>query len=174
MVIMPKTWLGVAPSYPCLEEPALAAAFSTGVEMQVCRSRTHIFTILISFLMSSGLTRSFGEAIAKPASINLVARLESLSVTAAPQKQVDSTGWGSHTELPGCLSITASWAIPSNRTTVRVIENDTPLFVLSPDDTGRPGRQTHQLRLGCTPARSEKVNDHNQGPPTVNIVVEAL
>ncbi len=59
------------------------------------------------------------ELLSRPASVVLVARLETLSLTAIPAVNVSSLSSGAM-PVPGSLSITTSWALPRNLTTLRL------------------------------------------------------
>lgn len=89
-----------------------------------------------------------------PAAVQLVATLESLSVSALPTALPFSAS-----RAPS-LNVTTAWAIRSNRTTLRLSGNSgalavfdcDPLSVSAPDTTGR-------LPLHAAPAMSENETD---------------
>lgn len=76
-----------------------------------------ILAILLGFLSSPSL---FAQLHSRPASVMLIARLESLSVSATSAGP-EVPGVGAATEDSREVAVKTSWAVPANCTTVRVI-----------------------------------------------------
>lgn len=112
-----------------------------------------------------------GQLNSGGASVALIARLESLSVSFAPANAV-SVAQVSHDATPH-LTLATSWTLPSNRTTVRVVENGVPLFSHAADDSNRAGSRTDQLDFALSNTRSEKSGTESPRRSVV-IVVEAF
>lgn len=126
-------------------------------------------TLLIALLLTLLSPPSLGQVNARSASITLVARLESLSVAAT---LANGTGWSEH-EIAHQVFVTTSWAVSSNRTTIRVTENGLPLFSQAPGQSNGPGRRIDPLNLAPAPEKPEEANAESQ-PRRVVIVVQAL
>lgn len=138
---------------------------------------SHIGRLLSTFPIALWLMSTppagFGQFNSRPASIALVARLESISVVAALPGDFDSLapGHDSLHRIPALL--TTSWTIPSNRTTVRVVENGKSLFSQPTVDSNRPTKRIDQLNAAIYCDRSEEANPEvEQG--SVIIFVQAL
>ncbi len=81
------------------------------------RFRAIVSAIFLGALASQP---SFGQLYSRPASIVLIATLESLSVSATPLAPAVSQA-GEGTADSHLLTITTSWAVPANRTTLRMV-----------------------------------------------------
>lgn len=125
--------------------------------------------LTIVLLLTLQSSPSLGQVNARSVSITLVARLESLSVAATVANE---TAWGGHDVLHHVL-VTTSWAVSSNRTTIRVTENGTPLFSQAPGQSNRPGQRIDPLNLSPASNKSEEANAEIQ-PRRVVIFVQAL
>lgn len=121
--------------------------------------------LLLTFLSPPSL----GQVDSKAASITLVARLESLSVAAT---LANDAGWGGRDMLHHVL-VTTTWAVSSDRTTVRVIENGTPLFSQALGESNQPGRRIDPLNLPPGQGKLRGANAESQ-PRSVVILVQAL
>ena len=111
---------------------------------------------------------SLAQVNSRGASITLVARLESLSVEATLPNDDSSSG-----HMQRHVLVTTSWAISSNLTTIRVIENGTPLFSQALGQSAQPGRRIDALNLASTPDKLGGANPETQ-PRRVVILVQAL
>lgn len=125
---------------------------------------------IFSALMASA---SAAQTNSRPASITLVARLESLSVAVSLTGDVCSTNQGWERPHPVCVLVTSSWAVSPNRTTIRVIEGSRSLFSQSSGESNRPSRRVDQLILEQAPDGSERGNPNNQ-LGKLTLLVEAL
>lgn len=141
--------------------------------MHTSSSRTGrlLYACTVALLLTSISPSSLGQFNSRPASVALIARLESLSVGAAPSGDVSFAGHGD--KHPVSVLVTTAWAVPSNRTTVSVLENGTPLFSQSAGESNRPGRRIDQLNIALAPDRSEGANPENQRRKVI-IFVQAL
>jgi hypothetical protein len=128
-----------------------------------------LLSALAIFLLLTFLSPpSLGQVDSKAASITLVARLESLSVAAT---LANDAGWGGRDMLH--VLVTTTWAVSSDRTTVRVIENGTPLFSQALGESNHPGRRIDPLNLPPGQGKLRGANAESQ-PRSVVILVQAL
>ena len=128
--------------------------------------------LIIAVLMTATVLPCFGQLNSRPGSIALIARLESLSVTTSPADGFSLIA-RTHDEFPHVpISLSTSWAVPSNRTTVRVIEDGTPLFAQPSGESNHPGHRTDRLDVAIAHERSE--TDRENKRRLVVIFVQAL
>lgn len=138
---------------------------------------SHIGRLLSAFtialLLTSILPAGFGQLNSRAGSITLVARLESISVAAALPDDVGflARGHDNLHQIP--VLLTTSWAVPSNRTTVRVVENGKTLFSQAAGDSNRPKRRIDQLNIALPYDRSEAANPETEQSRVI-IFVQAL
>jgi hypothetical protein len=76
-----------------------------------------ILAILLGFLSSPSL---FAQLHSRPASVMLIARLESLSVSATSAGP-EVPGVGAATKVSREVAVRTSWAVPANCTTLRLV-----------------------------------------------------
>ena len=129
--------------------------------------------LAIALLLTSISPPGFGQVNSRTVNITLVARLESLSVGATLPDDVGfpARGYDNSPQIP--ILLTTSWAVPSNRTTVRVVENGRTLFSQAAGDSDRPKTRIDQLNIVLRGDRSEVANPESQ-PCRVIIFVQAL
>ena len=137
------------------------------------RTSTLLYALSLTVLLMPISQHSPGQINSRAAGITMIARLESLSVAAALIDYDGSAAQRLTRSHTASVSVTTSWAIPSNLTTVRVVENGTPLFSQPAGDSNRPGRRTDLLNVAISHDRSEGTSAQNQHK-TVTIFVQAL
>jgi hypothetical protein len=115
----------------------------------------------------------FGQNNSTTASITLVARLESLSVCAAFPDDAGATIRQHDNSTPIPVLLTTSWAVSSNRTTVKISENGRALFFQAAVDSDRSKTRTDLFNVVLHGDRSEAANPVIQ-PSRVIILVQAL
>jgi len=120
------------------------------------RRRRVICALGITFLLVWGSPLNFGQVNSGPSAVSLVARLESVSITARLSEDVRCTASGRNERRVSSVSLAASWALPTNRTIVRIIENNTPVFAQVAGESGRPERRIQQLEIALACDRSEE------------------
>jgi len=125
----------------------------------------------IALMLASIQRASTGQLNSRNVSITLVARLESLSVSAVLPADGGFPSPGHNGPIP--ISITTSWAVPSNRTTVRVIEDGKTLFSQSSGDSNRPKKRIDQLSVAF-PCDRLGAAEPEIKQRRVTIVVQAL
>lgn len=130
--------------------------------------RRLLSALTIALLITLLSPPSLGQVDARSASITLVARLESLSVKATLSNDDGSGGY-----MQRHVLVATSWAVPSNRTTIRVIENGTPLFSQALGQSAQPERRIDPINLAPAADKSEEANTETQ-PRSVVILVQAL
>jgi hypothetical protein len=114
-----------------------------------------------------------GQRTSKQASVYLTARLESISVSAVPFTEFDLIGQG-HGELGDrSVLITASCALSSERTLVRIVENGRPLFFGTAWGSNRPVHRVYQLSIPAPDGRSGR-EEFNVQRRSVSIIVQAF
>jgi len=150
---------------------------------KVCRLREFIMPIsslrrgrLVRVFLIGVLTASIspcggGQLNSGGASVALVARLESLSVSfaSADSGALEQPGRGT----PAHMTLATSWALPSHRTTVRVVENGVPLFSHAAGDSNRAGSRMDQLDFALSSTRLAGSSTESSRRSVV-IVVEAF
>lgn len=125
-------------------------------------------TVLMLLMPTS--QSSSGQLNSRAGGITLIARLESLSVAAALTEE------GSSTRVPenahsASVAVTTSWAVPSNLTTVRVVQDGLPLFSQAAGESNRPGSRTDLLHIQLPREKSSGMSPQRKA---VTIVVQAL
>ena len=125
----------------------------------------------IALMLASIQRAGIGQLNSRNVSITLVARLESLSVSAVLPADGGFPAPGHNGPIP--ISITTSWAVPSNRTMVKVVENGKTVFSQAAGDSNRPKRRTDQLNIAVPCDRSEAANSETQHHRVI-IFVQAL
>ena len=130
-------------------------------------------TFTIALLLTSDSSTGFGQLASRKSSITLVARLESLSIAATLPDRVafPVQRRAGLSEIP--VLLTTGWAVPSNRTTVRVIEDGKTLFSQSSGGSNRPTKRVDQLNVALPCDSLEAVNPEIK-QRRVTIVVQAL
>lgn len=130
-------------------------------------------TFTIALLLTSNSASGFGQLKSTTASIALIARLESLSVAATLPDNVGfpAPGHNAVSEIP--VLLTTGWAVPSNRTTVRVVEDGKTLFSQGSGDSNRPKRRIDQLNI-AVPCDELEAATREIKQRRVTIVVQAL
>ena len=131
------------------------------------RIATHKCALSIVLLMASISPCSLGQRNSGVANVTLIARLESLSVTVSPSYQL------SHTLDRDFLLVTTSWVAPSNRTTIRIVENGTIYLSEAIGESNQPRTRIVQLKVAIPDGRSN-VQHPGDERGRVIIVVEAL
>ncbi len=129
------------------------------------------------------------ELLSRPASVVLVARLETLSLAAIPTVNVSSLSSGAM-PVPGSLSITTSWALPRNLTTLRLTvyrntsfpdrvvpslgdkeSKESPdTIALTPEPAAPLSGQTVLIQGSGDSNQATSRTDHLQIAPSTNIV----
>jgi hypothetical protein len=137
------------------------------------RTSTLIYALSLTVLLMPISQHSPGQINSRAAGITLVARLESLSVAAALIDNDSSTAQRLNRSHAASVSVTTSWAVPSNLTTVRVVENGMPLFSQAAGDSNRPGMRTDLLNVALPHDKPEGMSAQDQHR-TVTIFVQAL
>lgn len=128
---------------------------------------------MIALLLTSISPAGMGQLNSKAASIGLVARLESLSVVAVLPRDIGFPA-PERDNIPHIpVFLTTSWAVPSNRTTVRVVEDGSVVFSQASGDSNRPKTRIDQLNIALPCDLSEVANPGTQ-QRRVTIVVQAL
>lgn len=125
----------------------------------------------IALLLASIQPAGIGQLNSRNVSITLVARLESLSVSAVLHADGGFPARGRNGPIP--ISITTSWAVPCNRTVVRVVENGKAVFSQAAGDSNRPESRIDQLSIALPSDRSETANANTE-QGSVIIFVQAL
>lgn len=128
--------------YPIMNRSRLAFA-SSGFETRDRIRRWFIYVATVSLLFSGNAV--WGKSASRSATVTLIATLESLSVSASPRGTFPlstSNRIGQHL-FP--LTITTSWAVPSNLTTVRVIHDGVTLFAQKAGETNCVARRTDHV-----------------------------
>lgn len=130
----------------------------------------HYLCVVIAIALSTTSSLpSAAQVACSGAGISLVARLESLSVSVLPS--APSTAERGRERL-SYLSVLTSSVLPSNRTTIRVFENGTPLYTQAATESGRRERRTDQVDL--LPMRMSPEAKNPDGQRIVLIRMEAL
>ena len=129
-------------------------------------------TFTVALLLTSNSATGFGQ-LKSTTSIALIARLESLSVAATLPDSVGflAPGHNAVSEIP--VLLTTGWAVPPNRTTVRVVEDGKTLFSEGSGDSNRLKKRIDQLNIAVPcdelEAANREIKQHR-----VTIVVQAL
>jgi hypothetical protein len=129
--------------------------------------------VLASLFLFTNATSSWGQLNGRTAAVTLVATLESLSVGATPRAELElSTNRIQGTRLFP-LTITTSWAVPSNLTTVKVTHDGIDLFAQRAGETNRVAKRIDNIDVVVT---SDKTDRQTDGSPCgeVRILVQAL
>jgi len=130
-------------------------------------------TFTIALLLTSNSPTGFGQLNSRTASITLVAKLESLSAVATLP---DAVGFPARrhdglSEIP--VFLTTGWAVPPNRTTVRVAEDGKTPFSQDSGNSNRPKKRIDQLDVAL-PCDSLEAANPEIKQRSVTIVVQAL
>jgi hypothetical protein len=130
---------------------------------------TVTIAVLLTFISPAGL----GQLNSRAGSISLVARLESLSIVAEMPNDFAVPARVPHglDQIPVLLK--TSWAVPSNRTMVRVDEDGKRLFSQATGDSNLPQRRIDRLNITVPCDGPEAANLQAQRPRLV-IFVQAL
>jgi len=135
------------------------------------RSRCLLCALTIWVLLMSASQHITSQLNSRAGNVSLVARLESLSVASVPASN-EGLNELEHNGVRR-MTVMTSWAIPSNRTTVRVFENGMPVFSQASGESSGPGRRTDQIRVVLERDGVGTANTNGERNSVV-IVVEAL
>lgn len=138
----------------------------------MCRSA------VLGLWFAFGAASSFGQLNARPASVVLLATLESLSMGVEP---AHTPGEMAATVAPR-IAVTASWALPANLTTLHLVElrhgtgvsdSGFTIWSQSSGDSNRPSMRAERLSVpsGATPEAHP--NSKMEEEP-VFLLIEAL
>jgi len=129
-------------------------------------------TVILTIALLCGSEPCFGQIDSGAASVALTARLESLSLAAAPLGEPSITAQGYGLRHVSVL-ITSFWAVPSNLTLVRAFENGNPIVSDAVQQSSGSGRRRDGLRVALPRERS-RVTTSSEVGDMVTIVVQAL
>jgi hypothetical protein len=143
------------------------------VYLRSSHTRRPHYLLTVILLLTLKAPASLAQLSSGPGSIALTARLESLSVSAVPPEDAIG-GAGDHNKVHRIsVRLTTSWSVPSNLTTIKVVEDGTPIFSQSTGQSSRPGKRLDQLYIERGPDETEGASLENQRRRVI-IIVQAL
>lgn len=112
------------------------------------------FAIFLLSLLTS--FPAFAQGVSRPATVMLVARLESLSIAQTSTLASTQSLHPAPKSGPAALAVTSSWALPAHSTTMRVVAYTGPSSAAF-DDPSQPARPSQSglvdetIRENCLP-----------------------
>lgn len=143
------------------------------MQMSPSRRRRVIGALGVTCALGWGLPQSVGQLKAGPASVSLVARLESVSITARLSNDLSCITLGHRERHVPSISVAVSSFLPSNRTMVRIIENNRELIAQAAVESKRTEGSGQRLDIARVCESSAEQEPENQQRKVV-IVVEAF
>jgi hypothetical protein len=129
--------------------------------------------VLTSLFLLANAASGWGQLNARTASVTLVATLESLSVAATSRDGLEFSTNGMQGARLFPLTITTTWAVPSNLTTVKVTYDGITVFTQKAGETNRVARRIDNIDLALPSDRTERQTD-GLLRGVVRILVQAL